>query len=78
MIVKGRGSNLSIWLTPILCQSYTGWCSHTSAYAEACAEAGGCHMDRLLLDQFQQLMVILYYDMPATNVGVELLEAEAQ
>ena len=35
-------------------------------------------MDRLLLDHFQQLVVILYHDTPAIDVGVELLEAEAQ
>ena len=27
-------------LAPNPCQAYTGWCSHTSAYAEACIEAG--------------------------------------
>ena len=33
----------------------------------------GCHMDGLLLDHFQQLVVILYRDMPAINVGMKLL-----
>ena len=59
------GSNLSGWLTPFLCQAYTGSCSHTSAYAEACTEAWGCHMYGLLLDNFQQLVVILYCNVPA-------------
>ena len=34
-------------------------------------------MDRLVLDNFQQLVVILYNDMPATEVGVEFLQTEA-
>ena len=34
-------------------------------------------MDRLFLYHFQQLVVILYYDMPAINVGMELLMMEA-
>ena len=33
-------------------------------------------MDGLLLDHFQWLKVILYPDMPAINVGMELLQAE--
>ena len=33
-------------------------------------------MDGLLLDHFQQLMVILFCDMPAINVGMELLETK--
>ena len=36
-------SNLSGQLIPFLCQAYTGWCSHTSAYAEVCIEARGAH-----------------------------------
>ena len=35
-----RGSDLSSWLIPFPCQAYTGWYSHTSAYAEACTEVG--------------------------------------
>ena len=38
---------------------------------------GRCHMDGLLLDNFQQLMVILYCDMPAINVCMEFLKTEA-
>ena len=38
---------------------------------------GGCHIDRLLLDHFQQIMVILYHEIPAIDVGVEPPEAEA-
>ena len=34
------------------------------------------HMDGLLLDHFKQLAVILYHDMSAINVGMELLKAE--
>ena len=34
-------------------------------------------MDGLLLDHFQWLMVILYNYMPAINVGMKLLKAEA-
>ena len=34
-------------------------------------------MDGLLLYHFRQLVVILYYDMPAINVGMELLQTEA-
>ena len=34
-------------------------------------------MDGLLLDHFQQLMVILYHDIPAIYADVELLEAKA-
>ena len=37
----------------------------------------GCHMDRLLLDHFQWLVVILNHDMPAINVGMELLQTKA-
>ena len=33
-------------------------------------------MDGLLLDHFQQLKVILYHDMPAINIGMELLQTE--
>ena len=33
-------------------------------------------MDRLLLDHFQQLMVILYDYMCAIDVGVELFEVK--
>ena len=72
----GRGNDLSSWLTPLLCQAYTVQCSYTSACVEASAEVEGCHMDGLLLDHFQQLMVILYYDVPAINVGMELLQTE--
>ena len=38
MSLYGRGSDLSDWLTPCLCQAYIVWCSHTSAYSEACTE----------------------------------------
>ena len=38
---------------------------------------GKDHMDGLFMDHFQQFMVILYYDMPATNIGMELLQTEA-
>ena len=69
LIVWQMGSDLSSWLTPFLCQAYTGWCSDTSAYA--CTEAGGCCVDGLLLDHFQQLMVILYHNMPAKAVDLE-------
>ena len=34
-------------------------------------------MDRLMLDHFQQLVIILYDDMPAIEVGVEFLQTEA-
>ena len=34
-------------------------------------------MDELLLGHFQQLVVILYNDMPAINVGMELLQTKA-
>ena len=34
-------------------------------------------MDGLMLDHFQQLVVILYNDMPAVEVGVEFLQTEA-
>ena len=34
----GRGSSLSGWLTPYLYQACIVLCSHTSVYAEACAE----------------------------------------
>ena len=33
-------------------------------------------MEGLVLDHFQWLMVILYSDMPAIYVGVELLQTE--
>ena len=33
-------------------------------------------MDGLLLYYFQQFVVILYYDMPASDVGVELLQTK--
>ena len=39
-------------------------CSHIFACRGACDEDGGSHMDRLLLDHFQWLMVILYGYMP--------------
>ena len=69
----GRGSDLSDQLIPFPCQAYIGWYSHTSAYAEACAEVGGCHMDGLFLDHFQQFAVILYSNIPTIDVGMELL-----
>ena len=72
-----RRSSLSSWLTPYPCQAYTRWCNHTSACAEASAEAWGSHMDRLMLDHFQWLVVILYDDMPAIGVGVEFLQTKA-
>ena len=34
-------------------------------------------MDGLMLDHFQQLVVILYDDMPAIEVGVEFIQTEA-
>ena len=34
-------------------------------------------MDGLLLGNFQQVMVILYHDMPAIKVGMELLQTKA-
>ena len=34
-------------------------------------------MDGLWLYHFQWLLVILYYDMPAINVGVELVQTKA-
>ena len=34
-------------------------------------------LDGLLLDHFQQLMVVLYDYMPAVQVGVELLKTKA-
>ena len=34
-------------------------------------------MDGLVLDCFKWLMVILYSDMPAIDVGVEFLQTEA-
>ena len=34
-------------------------------------------MDRLVLDHFQQLMVILYDNMPTIDVGVEFLQTES-
>ena len=34
-------------------------------------------MDRLMLDHFQLLVVILYNDMPAVEVGVEFLQTKA-
>ena len=37
---------------------------------------GWGHMDLLLLDHFQWLMVILYNHMPASQVYVKLLEAK--
>ena len=67
-----RGSGLNGWLTPYPCWAYTGWCSHTSACTEASAEAWGSCMDRLVLDHFQWHMVILYDNMPAIEVGVEI------
>ena len=33
-------------------------------------------MDRLMLDHFQQLVVILYNNMPTTEVGVEFLQTQ--
>ena len=33
-------------------------------------------MDGLLLDHFQWLMVVLYHDIPAIDVGMELLQTE--
>ena len=63
-----RVSGLSSWLTPYPCWAYTGWCSHTY---------GGSHMDRLVLDHFQLLVVILYNNMPSVEVGVEFLQTEA-
>ena len=40
-------------------------------------EAGlGC-VNELLLDHFQKIVVALYDDMPAIDVGVELLQTEA-
>ena len=33
-------------------------------------------MNGLLLDHFQQLMVVLYCGMPAVNVGMEFLQTE--
>ena len=71
-IPYGKGSNLSVLLILFPCQSYTGWYSCASAYVEAWAEVGG-HMDALLLDHFQQFVVVLYGNMPAIDVGMELL-----
>ena len=64
-ILYGKGSNLGGWLIPSLYQVCTGWYSHTFACGEAHIEDGGSHMDRLLLDHFQQLVVILYNNMSA-------------
>ena len=76
-LLDHEGGTLSSWLTPHPCQAYTRWCSHTSACAEAPTEAWGSHMDRLMLDHFHWIVVILYYDMPALEVGVEFLQTEA-
>ena len=76
VILCRRGSDLSGWLIPFLCQAYAGWYSHTSAYAEVCNEARGCCMDGLLLDHFQWLVGILYSNVPAVQEGMELLKAE--
>ena len=65
-ILFGRGSNLGGWLTPFLYLACIAWCSHIFACREAFIEDGRNHMDRLLLDHFQWLMVILYSLMPAT------------
>ena len=59
------GSNLSGQLTPYLYQVCSIWYTHNSACAEASAEVKGAHMDRLILDHFQWLMVVLYNNMPA-------------
>ena len=37
----------------------------------------GSHMDGLMLDLFQWLMVVLYNNMPAIEVGVEFLQTKA-
>ena len=34
-------------------------------------------MDRLMLDHLQQLVVVLYDDMPAIEVGMEFLQTKA-
>ena len=72
-----RGSSLNGWLTPYPCKACTRWCSHTSVCTEVSTEALGSHIDGLMLDHFQQLVVILYDDMPAIEVGVEFLQTEA-
>ena len=71
------GSDLGSQLIPFLYQVCTGWYSHTFACGGACIEVGRSHMDRLLLDHFQWLGVILCNSMPAIEVCVKLLETKA-
>ena len=65
VILCRRGSNLGGWLTPFLYLGLFDLCSYIFPYGGACTEDRGSHMDRLLLDHFQWLMVILYSHMPA-------------
>ena len=41
------------------------------AYGVACAVDGGCGMNEFMLNHLQGLMVILYHDMLALDVGME-------
>ena len=50
--------------------------SHTFAYTEACTgDRRGC-VAGCLLDHFQKFVVILYNDMPATDIGTKLLQTK--
>ena len=42
------------------------------AYVVVCILDRGCSMDGFVLDHLQGFMVILYHDVPAINVGMEL------
>ena len=71
-----RASDSGGQLTPFLYWACLEWCSHTFACGGACAEVRGCHMDRLLLDHFLWLMVILHGHIPAIKVCVKLPKVE--
>ena len=68
-----RGSGLDGWLTPYPFQACTRWCSMQKHLLKPV----GSHMDRLMLDHFQWLAVVLYDNRPAVDVGVEFLQTEA-
>ena len=70
-------SNLGGHLTPFLCQAYIEWYSYITACTAAPTEAWGSHMDGPLLYHFQQLVVILHHDIPAIDIGMELLQTKA-
>ena len=69
------GSGLGGWLTPYPCWACTVVVLlHVQKHL---LKPGWSHINRFMLDHFQQLVVILYNDMPAIEVGVEFLQTEA-